>query len=480
MADMIVSVCMVVFGRIFHAVAEKFVKKYVMLPTLRRMAGSRYISKGERKVKNIVKFSKVWMLTLLCALFLGVGIKAEAAPGTVQKIEQTGHAINAVEITWPNVNVGNPAGYKVEWSESTTFTNPTSELTTSSSYIIKNLTPGKHYYVRVSAYDSAKTFGPASAACEVVTAPLGKVENLKQKNLASKKISFSWKKVAGADAYMIAYKKENSSDSKSKTVTSTSSSISASTDSAYAIGVLPMTVSKTTDYEAYVTDNSAAMYMYTTPKKVTNLKLYDTGSTSSPTAAIAAFTGKMSNAADGYEYEIYGYNNKRLAKKTVAYKNIIAKTTSGKLVFDIKNNKIKNNQFMKIRIRPYVLMNGKKKAGSWSDYLWFAKYPTKLKAEFVTPGTAANGVLISWSKVAGAKDYTVYVTRGSRYGKYTKLGNTSATKYSFNSVGGSPLSNGTYYYYVVANKKVGKKTYKSDTSWKGLNGFSITTQYTYY
>ena len=67
------------------------------------------------------------MLTLLCVLFLGVGIKAEAAPGAVQKVEQTGHSTSAVEIEWPNVSVGSPVGYKVEWSESQTFTNPTSE-----------------------------------------------------------------------------------------------------------------------------------------------------------------------------------------------------------------------------------------------------------------------------------------------------------------------------------------------------------------
>lgn len=432
-------------------------------------------------MKNFVKFSKVSMLALLCALFLGVGIKAEAAPGSVQKVEQTGHSTSAVRVEWPNVSVGSPAGYKVEWSESQTFTSPTTKLTTDNPYIIEGLTPGKHYYVRVSAYDSAQTFGTASPACEVVTAPLGKVENLKQKSLASKKISFSWNKVSGADAYMVAYKKDGSSaDAKSKTVTSTSSSISASTDSAYAVGVLPMTVSKTTKYTAYVTENSATMYMYTTPRKVTGLKLYDTGSTSSPTAAIAAFSGKLSNAADGYEYEIYGSNNKRLTKKSVKYSDIIAKTSSGKLVFDIRNNKIKNNQFMKIRIRPYILMNGKKKAGSWSDYLWFAKYPTKLKAQFVTPNTSADGINISWAKITGAKNYTLYVSRGSRTSGYKKVGTTSATSYTFKSVGGTELTNGTYYYYVVANKKVGKKTYTSDTSWKGLNGFTISTQYSYY
>ena len=100
-----------------------------MLPTLRRMAGGRYISKGEKKVKNIVKFSKVWMLTLLCALFLGVGIKAEAAPGTVTGLKQvdlTGNAspTNTVALEW-TAAIGSPTKYQVEYCENTTFSGST-------------------------------------------------------------------------------------------------------------------------------------------------------------------------------------------------------------------------------------------------------------------------------------------------------------------------------------------------------------------
>lgn len=464
-----------------------------MLPTLRRMAGGRYISKGEKKVKNIVKFSKVWMLTLLCALFLGVGIKAEAAPGTVSGLKQvdlkgSSSPTNTVALEW-NPAIGSPTKYQVEYCENTTFSGSTYNKgytpSASPSVVIPELAAGKSYYVRVAAMDSAGTIGTASAPFEVVTAPVGKVTNLKQGKLVSNKITFSWKAVDGANCYDIGTYKYGTTPTEykfaSKPATKTSYSMKASKYSCYAICVYPMRKSASGHIASGNTSTKAELDMFTTPKKVKDLELYDTGSTSSPTAAIAAFSGDISTIVDGYEYEIYGSNNKKLVKKAAKYSDIIAKTTSGKLLFNIKNNKIKNNQFMKIRIRPYVLVNGKTKTyGSWSDSIWFAKYPTKLKAKFVTPGTSRDGVIISWSKVAGAKDYTVYVSRGNRYGKYTKLGNTSATKYSFNSVGGSELTNGTYYYYVVANKKVGKKTYKSDTSWKGFNGFTIKTEYSWY
>ena len=69
---------------------------------------------------------------------------------------------------------------------------------------------------------------------------------------------------------------------------------------------------------------------------------------------------------------------------------------------------------------------------------------------------------MSWSKVKGAKDYTVYVSMKEKSG-YKKFKTTKKTGIVLNKYGKSSLKNNRkYYYYVVANKKVGKRTYTSD------------------
>lgn len=120
--------------------------------------------------KVLAKFSKVWMLALLCVLFLGV--KAEAATGTVKGVKQTNHTYNAVLLEWKNAT-GDVNGYKVEWCKDTSFQGTTygssTEPITKVEYAIQGLAAGSDYYVRVSAIDSNGELGTPSAPLQVVT-----------------------------------------------------------------------------------------------------------------------------------------------------------------------------------------------------------------------------------------------------------------------------------------------------------------------
>lgn len=427
-------------------------------------------------MKNFVKSTKTWMFALLCVLFFSIGIKAEAAPGTVTDVKQTGDTTNAVQLEWNPTTVGNPTEYKINVYADSDPTCAGSPIITgtspSSPAVIKGLSAGKSYFVQVVAIDKDKAEGAPSKAIEIVTAPAAKVQNLKQGNLANKKISLSWAKVDGANCYNVGYRKDGSKkEPKFEEVTTTSYSISGSADTAYAVYVYPMR--KSANYVAKGDPNTtmAATYMYTTPKKVTKLKLYTTGSSTSRTAKIATFSAKLSNAADGYQYELRGYNNKKIATKTVNLKSV---STNNKYIQFTKG--IRMGEFMKIRIRPYVNVNGKKKyAAKWSDYIWFATTPKTVKAEISPSQLVEDGFNISWSKVKGATNYSVYVSRSASSG-YKKVATTNSTKYNLRTFNGSQLTNGTYYYYVIANKKVGGKTYKSDDSWY----FSKPIRITYY
>ena len=426
-------------------------------------------------MKNFVKSTKTWMFALLCVLFFSIGIKAEAAPGTVTNVKQTGHGLSAVQVEWVATTVGNPTEYIAKAYENQTCTG--TPIATGSSYstqvIIQGLSAGKTYYVQVVAIDKDKTEGKPSTAIEVVTVPNAtKVTNLKQSKLETKKISLSWAAVDGANCYKIFYRKDGSSKFTTKETTGTSYKISGSTDSAYAVNVFPVRKNSKGDYTAenYTAQESELKsnptWMYTTPKTTKTLKLASTGTQYVRSSKIATFSGKLSNAADGYQYELRGYNNKKIKTATT--------TTFYSKLIQIKSG-IKQGQFMKIRIRPYVNVNHKKTYGKWSSYLWFAMTPKTVKAEITPSQRVEDGLNISWSKVKGATDYSVYVSRTSG-GKYKKVATTKSTTYNFRTFNGSQLTGGTYYYYVIANKKAGGKTYKSDDSWYFSKGIRITWQ----
>ncbi len=105
-----------------------------------------------------------------------------------------------------------------------------------------------------------------------------------------------------------------------------------------------------------------------------------------------------------------------------------------------------------------------KKYGSWSAYKEFAQ-PVK----YTTKSGKLKGKVIplSWKKVKGAKNYTVYMSTNEKSG-YKKITTTKKTSFKVKKFKKKALKyNKNYYFRIVANRKSGKKTIKSCESYVG-------------
>ncbi len=434
-------------------------------------------------MKNFFKVAKVGLMIMVCALFLGIGIKADAALGKVTNLEQKDDGTDssgkyAVQMQWTALPGAD--AYVVEYCEKgKNFTGDTNRngLARSNSVTIGGLTAGTSYDIRVTAVTldgagSPTDSGAASDIVEAVTAPSGTITTLKQSGAQAKKVTVSWTKVPGANVYDIGYKKYGSTGNANYVTTPndvSSYSFSAAVDTNYVVDIAPARKSSK-GYVAYGS-GSKPILASSLPKKITKVKFLTSGSNSDPKAGIVDFSWNPSNAADGYEYAIYGNNGKKLTSKTITATNPKQRVT-------INNKKLKNaNQFMKIRVRGYLKIGKKKVYGPYSDYCWFAKYPLSVKGSIVNKSSISDGYKISWKKMTGAKDYTVYIAMGN--GSWKKAGTTKGTSFVIKKCGSAPLATyTTYRYRVVANKKVGKKKVTSDPTWSA--SFRLTTTYYYY
>lgn len=391
-------------------------------------------------MRNLFKVAKVTTLALVCTLFLGIGMKAEAA----SSVQQVDDSSSSVSISW----TGSAEKYLVEYCQNKYFSGSTYRygVAGSNSVRISGLAAGKSYYVRVRDLDSAGNMGVPTAAYETVTAPAGRPAGLKQTKAESKAITMAWNRVSGANAYEIAYLKHNSSIPwKYVTVKKNISSyrLKASANSKYSFAVWPARVS-TTGYVAYGTSYAYKDKTATMPGKISKVKMVTSGSSTNPKSGVVYFSWGKNDAVDGYQYEIFGNNGKKiLSKTTKSYRNVKA-----------VSSKLKNNQFMKIRVRGYITVNGKKKYGSWSSSYYFAKFPN------IKTKVSGNDLKVSWDKISGAKNYTVYVSSKATSG-YKKVATTSKKSYTISNV----KSGKSYYLKVVANKKVKSKTYTGDKTW---------------
>ncbi|MGN0468252.1 MAG: fibronectin type III domain-containing protein, partial [Acutalibacteraceae bacterium] len=108
----------------------------------------------------------------------------------------------------------------------------------------------------------------------------------------------------------------------------------------------------------------------------------------------------------------------------------------------------------KVRVTAYKTIDSKKVSSSVYTQLTTA---TKTDAPSIkVTSTAKKTAKVSWSKVSGATGYTVYYST-SKNGTYKKLASTTSTSYT-----NKKLSSGkTYYFKVIANKKVGSTTINS-------------------
>lgn len=400
-------------------------------------------------MKKSVKF-------LMTTVALTVGVlafsKAESK-AAITELKQTEGNKTSIKLEW-SAELG-AQSYAVQFSQdgNTWFT---METTSSTSETVYNLTAGSTYYARVGSFsenswDIDKTNTPTpvsgwSEAVEVVTAPNADGMTLIQSGAGTKYITMTCSEVVGANLYQLsngAYS-EFSLIGESKTTTiKTTSTLTPGTS--YNLYCYPCRKAETTGFIAK-DDYESKWGTKTLTNKVEKNNF--------------GFTNIWYNLND-YKVGILAdsavgtYDGVQVQFQTPSGKSKKTCTGSGSTV-DVKNL---NGTFYRYRIRTYVECgNNKKVYSAWSTYRYFgltSKMDTK---------TVGNSIKLSWSKVANASQYTVYISKSENSG-FKKVKTTSAKNRSvtIKKCGSSKIKkNNTYYIRLVSSAKSGKKTYKSD------------------
>lgn len=413
-------------------------------------------------------------LFVISMLFIMNTVTAEATPAKVTGLKQTNADETSVDLEWNSI-LGNDISYIVEYSQDKV--NWVSERAYSNEEVIYGLTAGSTYYVRIKAvsdyYSSTASHGAYSDIVEVVTTPNVTNQTLTQTNATSSSVTVSWQSVPGATVYDVYYHCYDVSTEKIfvGTTSSTSAQIkNLPADTYLSVYVYPKKRAVSAPY--FTTPAGSANYIYlsnilTTPGKPTILitdrdPRKKIGSKKNSSYNTLEVSYPYASNANGYE--VYIYNSK--GKKIKTTKN--AKTYSTSTV--VKN--VKTTDTVYVQVRPYTLINGSKKYGDASNKVLSVGAPTAKVAK------SGSGVKISWNKVTGAKKYEIYMSTTNK--NYKKIKTVSSSKKSvvITKFKGKKLKKyQTYYFYVKAVGKYGKKTAKSDIFY--VNSFWLSTKYIY-
>ncbi len=403
-------------------------------------------------MKDLCKYLKVSLLLMVCTLFLGAGIKAEAA--TLPKVEglkQISAGQQSLTMKWDAV-VGNDIGYKLQICADNRFVSGVKEQIEryNTEEYIAELSSGKTYYVRIAAYykSDETALGPWTEPIQVVTKPgSNKNANLCQTASGATSISMKWNRNPEANAYILEYFKSGALNNKLRIPLGNVTSYTLTNlqkDSEYSFFLYPVNVCPDFRAESGSFDDSDHNCP-TLPSKLSGCKAWYY----SPTMNYFELAWNSRPSADGYQYEVWSMTGKN-GKKLVTNKAGKYSTSTS-----FVNTKLKKSQFVKARMRAYVeLSDGSTKYGPWSNWSYTSRQPD-LEIKNVR-----GGQRLTWNKVDGAKNYTIWVSTRAKTG-FKKVKTTTKRSLTVKKCGKSALKSGrTYHYTIVANKKIGKKTYQ--------------------
>ncbi len=392
-------------------------------------------------------FMKKWKQLLLVsglALCFGMAAKANSqAAGQVTGVKQVGATNGSIDVEWDAV-LG-AEYYFLELSEdgkswTTVGGSSSPELGAN------GLNAGKSYFARVGLckdyFGKEKIAGSESAPVEVVTAPSGSV-GIVQADSKANGISVKTSTIAGANLYRIYYDDMMLGESANTTVATT---VKMSQGKAYWCYVYACRKSAT----GYVARGSYNYAYFKTLAPAFNSKSFGL-------VSVYEYLGSYHFSASS-AYDRDGVQFQFLTPKGKVKKNIYKDYSSSGTTTASVDNFI-NGNFYKYRVRPYVQCGTKRVFGGWSTYKYIGA-AKKVSSKF---NKKKKYVSLSISKVSNASSFTVYASTKENSG-FKKVKTVSAKKRSLTikKVAGKKLKKNKYYYFkIVPNAKVGKKTVKS-------------------
>ncbi len=384
------------------------------------------------KMIKIKKAMVAFAAVLAMSLMLLPSVKADAAVTVLaapKDAKQTISTETAVRVSWSAV----PGATAYVYSYSSDNKTYTGEVLTGNggkdtfiNLAGANWAAGNTYYVKVRAFDGTK-YSEAVVAT-VATAPKAPA-TMTQVAADNASATVSWAASTGATGYLIRFGATQATAKDIQVVKTTSVKLTGlSADSAYYLAVYPIRQVTTSFYASEnCVENPRVL---TTAPAVKGLKLASWDVKSNIVTLQWNNTAKYEN---GYQIEIYKADNKLVKTYNIYGRRAKSKT------FILKS--VKNTPFQ-YRVRTYTFMNGEKQYGAWSD-LAYAIPQANVSAAKVSN----NAVKLSWTKVPGAKNYTVY--RATKEGgKFKKVATTKKAAYTVKNL----KTYKDYYFYVKANR----------------------------
>ena len=408
-----------------------------------------------------MKMKKLQISTLAA---LGLAALVALAPATPVKaaaptnVAQTVSTQDGFKVTWSKVE--GATDYMVSISaDGKTFGTEVSTKGACEYAIVdsekKVLKSGTTYIVKVRAVGGSSTGTGTgtgttanAATAKVATAPEA-MSSFEQVSATSSSAKLSWTQSAGATGYLVKIGSDAASAKDLITVTTPNINLTGlKPDTAYYVAVYP--IRKVTDK------------FYASDKCVYNNRVITT----------AADVDKFEIAEWDVRRNYIRFSWKNSAKYEGGYQLELT-NSAGKVykTYNIRGRKVKGagltisklkNKGFSARVRTYNRLNGELSYGDWSDIVYCVP-----EANVTAKKLTKDSVQLDWAKIAGAKNYTVFVATEDG-GDYKKLASTKANTYT-----ATGLVEGNTYYYLVKANKVAVKNGEGSTKKKGTTDLNV-------
>lgn len=409
------------------------------------------------KMLNTKRILRMTILTFICVMLFSMTAFAKPAKAPANLRQKDAPTYN---IMWDEV-LGNNIYYQVNISDDkVNWIDPDEGWHTTRNDAQCFAPEGGSRYLRVRAVELnsqkdpilEENAGPWSEVLEIVARPYDyeKRECVKQTGATADGVTFEWPEAKGATQYIV-YDEIDGEEIQVATVTDTKVTIK---------GLKPGEIHNFHVYAERVSSSGFVFrngdYAYSNVKTLPEkpqVKCKRTGKNKVQfkwkDCSYDNLNSSWGEGVDGYQICFQYHNGK-------TWKNIGKTKSASYRGFTYKMTK--PNNFYRARVRTIKTIAGKKMNSGWIDY-YFANQPTVKSAK-----KSGKYIKVTWKKITGASSYTIYAGTSSSSKKAKKIGTakSSKTSYTIKKIGKSKLKKGkNYYIWIVADKKVGSKTYQS-------------------